>query len=248
MVIRGRGWHRRRDVTPAKPTPQESGFRADSAFPTPGIAGVGEALGVLRGPRHQRGGPVAGASVGLIAAGAALGVAELIAAFFPSVQSPVLSVGNVVVDNVPNWAKDFAIRTFGENDKTALIIGTTIFLFLFAAVIGVITTKRRIAAPIGAALFGLVGAASALTRVGAGPLAVVPSIVGGIVAWLVIDLLLWPPGAADKVSESTDRRRFLVGSSLVVAGAAAAGGLGRVLSGVFKVSTNRDDVALPSAR
>ena len=98
---------------------------------------------------------VAGAASGLIAAGAALGVAELIAAFFPSVQSPVLSVGNVVVDNVPNWAKDFAIRTFGENDKTALIIGTTIFLFLFAAVIGAITTKRRIAAPIGAALFGI---------------------------------------------------------------------------------------------
>ena len=233
-------------MTPAKPTPQESGSHADSASPTPGIAGVGEALGVLRGPRHQRGGPVAGASVGLIAAGAALGVAELIAAFFPSVQSPVLSVGNVVVDNVPNWAKDVAIRTFGENDKTALIIGTTIFLFLFAALIGVITTKRRIAAPIGAALFGLVGAASALTRVGAGPLAVVPSIVGGIVAWLVMDLLLWPPLAADKVSESTDRRRFLVGSSLVVAGAAAAGGLGRVLSGVFKVSTNRDDIALPA--
>ena len=45
-------------MTPAKPTPQESGFRADSAFPTPGIAGVGEALGALRGPRHERGGLV----------------------------------------------------------------------------------------------------------------------------------------------------------------------------------------------
>ena len=45
-------------MTPAKPTPQESGSHADSASPTPGIAGVGEALGALRGPRHERGGLV----------------------------------------------------------------------------------------------------------------------------------------------------------------------------------------------
>nr|WP_287376851.1 hypothetical protein [Candidatus Microthrix sp.] len=153
----------------------------------------------------------------LIAAGAALGVAELIAAFFPSVQSPVLSVGNVVVDNVPSWAKDFAIRTFGENDKTALIIGTTIFLFLFAAVIGVITTKRRIAAPIGAALFGLVGAASALTRVGAARSPSFPASSGdrGMAGHGPAAVAAQ---AADKVFESTDRRRFPVGSSLVVAG------------------------------
>ena len=231
----------------ANPTPRESGSpQADSASSIPGVAGVEEALGALRGPREQHGGWISGLTAGLIAAGAALGVAELVASVFTSLQSPVLSVGNVVVDNVPNWAKDFAIRTFGENDKPALIIGTTIFLFIFAAVIGVLTTKRRAAAPIGAAAFGLVGAAAALTRVGAGPLAVVPSVVGGVVAWLVMDLLLWPPAAADEVSESTDRRRFLVGSSLVVAGAAAAGGLGRVLSEVFKVSTNREDIALPT--
>ncbi len=233
-------------MTPSKPTPPESGSpSADSASSTPGVAGVEEGLGGFRGPRHQSGGLIAGAGAGLVAAAAALGIAELIAAFFPSVQSPILSVGNVVVDNVPNWAKDFAIRTFGENDKSALIIGTAIFLFVFAAVIGMLTTKWRIAAAIGATVFALTGAAAALTRVGAGPLAVVPSLVGGAVAWLVMDQLLWPPRAADKVSDSTDRRRFLVGSSLVVAGAAAAGGLGRVLSGVFKVSTNRDDIAIP---
>lgn len=202
-------------------------------------------MGALRGPREQHGGWISGLWTGLIAAGAALGVAELVASPFSSVTSPVVAVGNVVVDNVPNAIKEFAIETFGQNDKIALIFGTTIFLFIFGAVLGIVTTKRRIAAPIGAGVFALVGAVSALTRIGAGPLSVLPSILGGLTAAAVLDLLLWPP-KAPKVSESTDRRRFLVGSSLVVAGAAAAGGLGRVLSGVFKVSTNREDIALPT--
>nr|WP_287393359.1 molybdopterin-dependent oxidoreductase [Candidatus Microthrix sp.] len=64
-------------------------------------------------------------------------------------------------------------------------------------------------------------------------------------AWLVMDLPLWRPQAADKVSESTDRRRFWSAPPRR-RWAAAAGGLGRVLSGVFKVSTNRDDIALPA--
>lgn len=208
------------------------------------MAGVEEALGAVRGPRRQRGGIASGAVAGLIGAGAALGVAELVAGPFSSLTSPVVSVGNVVVDNVPRWAKDFAIETFGQNDKIALIVGTTIFLFVFAAAIGMLTTKRRIVAPIGAGVFALAGAAAALSRVGAGPMAVLPSLVGGLVAWAVIDLLVWPPEAAE-VSESTDRRRFLVGSSLVVAGATVAGGLGKVLSGVFRVSTNREDIVLP---
>ena len=111
---------------------------------------------------------VCGLVAGLAAAGAALGVAELVAAPFSSVSSPVVAVGNVVVDNVPNAVKEFAIATFGQNDKIALIFGTTIFLFIFGAVLGMLTTKRRIAAPVGAGVFALVGAVSALSRTAQG--------------------------------------------------------------------------------
>ena len=228
------------------PTPQESGSpRVDSASSLPGVSRVEEAVGALRGPRQQQGGWISGLVAGLAAAGAALGVAELVAAPFSSVSSPVVAVGNVVVDNVPNAVKEFAIATFGQNDKIALIFGTTIFLFIFGAVLGMLTTKRRIAAPVGAGVFALVGAVSALSRTGAGPLAVLPSILGGLTAAAVLYLLLWPPQRQAGVSDSADRRRFLVGSSLVVAGAAAAGGLGKAVSGLFKVSTNRGEIVLP---
>jgi hypothetical protein len=136
------------------PTPQESGSpRVDSASSLPGVSRVEEAVGALRGPRQQQGGWISGLVAGLAAAGAALGVAELVAAPFSSVSSPVVAVGNVVVDNVPNAVKEFAIATFGQNDKIALIFGTTIFLFIFGAVLGMLTTKRRIAAPVGAGVF-----------------------------------------------------------------------------------------------
>lgn len=47
----------------------------------------------------------AGAVIGLVAAGCGLAVAELLVGVWTSLQSPVLSVGDRVVDNVPRPVK-----------------------------------------------------------------------------------------------------------------------------------------------
>ena len=56
-------------------------------------------------------------------AGVALGVAELVAGLEPTWRSPVLDVGDRVIDAAPPFVKEFAINTFGTNDKPALLIG-----------------------------------------------------------------------------------------------------------------------------
>ena len=76
-------------------------------------------------------------STGLVAAAVALAVAELLAGLNRSWRSPVLDVGDRVIDAAPPFVKEFAIDTFGTNDKPALLIGIAVFLGLYAAAVGV---------------------------------------------------------------------------------------------------------------
>ena len=90
------------------------------------------------GPQPWRPGVAAAGLVGVIAMGLALGIAELLAGFgewigvFNTPASPFSSLGQTFIQFTPEWLKEFAIRTFGENDKTALTAGMGITLFLVA--------------------------------------------------------------------------------------------------------------------
>jgi hypothetical protein len=70
------------------------------------------------GSRAPRG---LGALAGLLACGAALGVAELAAGVVGAQTSPLVAVGGSAIDATPEWLKDFAVRTFGERDKLVLL-------------------------------------------------------------------------------------------------------------------------------
>ena len=100
-----------------------------------------------------------GALAGVVAAIVALGVAELIAGTRAVWRSPVIDVGDRVIDNVPVFVKDFAIETFGTNDKPALLIGIGATLLVYAAVIGALAFRHRIwIGLVGIGVFGLIGA------------------------------------------------------------------------------------------
>jgi hypothetical protein len=68
---------------------------------------------------------VLGALAGLLAAAVALGFAELTAALVGPASSPVIAVGDTVITLTPEPVKEFAIRSFGENDKVVLVAGTS---------------------------------------------------------------------------------------------------------------------------
>src|SRR4051794_5011718 len=113
---------------------------------------------------HRR--SMAGAVIGLVAAGCGLGVAELVPAVSGTFQSPVVDVADRVVDGVPNSVKTLAIDWFGTNDKRALLVGIATILTIYAAIIGVLSVSRWWKAALGGiGLFGVAGAyASQTTR------------------------------------------------------------------------------------
>jgi DMSO/TMAO reductase YedYZ molybdopterin-dependent catalytic subunit len=138
---------------------------------------------------------VIGAGAGVVAGAVALGVAELTAGLRSSWQSPIVDVGDRVVDNVPPFVKDFAIETFGTNDKPALLVGIGIVLAVYAAIVGVIAFRWRLGPGLaGIGVFGLIGAVAARSaRVGGTWGDAVPAIVGtlagGAALWLTWRLL-----------------------------------------------------------
>jgi Oxidoreductase molybdopterin binding domain len=80
--------------------------------------------------------------VGVLGAGAALAAGDLVAAFIDPDSSPFLAVGNSAIDLTPLPLKDFAVRTFGTNDKLVLLSGMGAFLLAVAAIAGALSRRR----------------------------------------------------------------------------------------------------------
>ncbi|MFK3981151.1 molybdopterin-dependent oxidoreductase [Micromonospora sp. NPDC050397] len=123
-----------------------------------------------------------GALAGVVAAAVAIGTAELVATATGASSAPLVAVGAVVVDLVPEPLKQFAIDVFDVHDKLALLVGTGVLLAGFAALIGIRALRAPLVGHAGIAAFGLIGAVAALTRPGAGPTATLPSLLGAALA------------------------------------------------------------------
>ncbi|RIW45995.1 molybdopterin-binding oxidoreductase [Micromonospora endophytica] len=153
------------------------------------------------------------ALAGVAAAAAAVGTAELVAALTGPRSSPLVAVGGLVVDTVPEPVKRFGIALFGRYDKIALLVGTALLLGGFAALLGVLATRRLMIGLAGVAAFAALGAGAALTRADAAAAAALPSLigaaVGGLTLWafvagpLELDPWPWsPPRAAAPTPDS----------------------------------------------
>ncbi len=205
------------------------------------------------------------ALAGLLAAGLALAVGELVAGLSSRLTAPVISVGNRVVDAVPGSVKDFAIETFGTNDKKALLIGIYSVAAVFGLALGVIASRRWWLGAVGIGLFAAVGVWAAGQEVGAPVWAGLPSIVGALAGIAVLAVLLATiPGAShptaverlgvggDAVEDPSDgpfaRRGFLKASGAVVAVGAMAAIGGRWLQGRFSAAASRLAVTLPKPK
>jgi len=176
-----------------------------------------------------------GAVAGVIAAVVALAVGELVAAIIGRAASPIVVVGGTFIDATPEWLKSFAIDTFGEHDKDALLLGIGGTLLVAAAILGMVATRWRVVGVVGVAGLGAVGAVAALTRPIAMPIDVLPSVLGAAAGIAALMLILPRPaatvtGVRPAGDGSATRRRFLVTSASFVAVAALATGLSRVLT------------------
>lgn len=223
-------------------------------------------------PRHPWGWA---AIVGIVGAGVFLAVAELIALVVARNGSPVLALGSFVIDIVPQWAKEFAIATFGENDKLFLLISLGVAIVVAAAVGGILQYVRP---PLGIILIALAGAGTTVatvTRAGATPLAALPGVLGTIVGAVLLHILAtrlrrWyrsatepslakaPAGAKAQSDGKThtgdakntpvrlDRRGFLRVLGITSAGAVVVGVGARVVNAATSsITAIRNAVTLP---
>ncbi|MDA2807138.1 molybdopterin-dependent oxidoreductase [Nocardiopsis suaedae] len=170
----------------------------------------------------------AAAACGLVAGGAGLAAAEAAAVPFGPRASPVQAVGAATIDLAPRPLKEFAVAAFGTADKAVLLVGIGVVLAVFAAALGIAARGRRWAAGAGAGVLALVGAVAAFTRPDAGPLDILPALVGGVVAYVALVMLMNAAGDAPDApqapapEETAERRGFDRRRFVLIAGAAAA--------------------------
>ncbi len=127
-----------------------------------------------------------GAACGLVAAAAAMGIGQLFAGFTVPAASPVVAVGEAAIDRTPLAVKDWATSAFGTSDKTVLLAGVLVVVFLYSMAVGVLAMRRLALGFLGLAVFAGIGLAAALTRHNATGSYVVPTLFGAIAGALVL--------------------------------------------------------------
>jgi DMSO/TMAO reductase YedYZ molybdopterin-dependent catalytic subunit len=192
-----------------------------------------------------------GVALGLLATGTGLGVAELVSGMISGASSPVVPVGQVFIDRVPKWMKDWAIETFGTNDKAVLVSGALIVVLGLGALVGVLAIRgARAAAYALTAVIGVVGSWAVLIRPEPTLAKLLPTLIGTSVSILVLWYLGPKPTGVDErgrtVMMGPDRRQFLQSAVGIGAVAAIAGGLGRALKERFEVDSERAALDLPA--
>jgi len=199
-----------------------------------------------------------GALIGLVAAGVAIGTAELVAGIVNPAASPILTVGQSAIDATPEWLKSLAIRTFGEKDKTVLLGGIGATLLLAAVVLGIACLRRLWVGVAGLLAFGTIGVASALTRPisqSSDALPASAATVAGVIALLLLRGAVVPvqprSATSGRDGEGTgtwviDRRRLLFTGAAGVVAAFAAGGTGNLFARRFRADESRAAVTIPT--
>ncbi|SDL22277.1 DMSO/TMAO reductase YedYZ, molybdopterin-dependent catalytic subunit [Glycomyces sambucus] len=182
--------------------------------------------------------PRAWAVAGLVATLAGLALGHLAAAFFEPRSAPLSALSDAVIAVVPLSVSHWFIELVGTADKPLLIAGLAIGTAVVGGAIGRLRRTRPWPARAAIVLFGLIGAAAALTRPGLGLAAAVPSLIAAAAA--LVSLEWW----SRRRSEDASRRGFLM-----VLGGVGAAALGAswwaARSGPAGIEAQRDALTLP---
>jgi hypothetical protein len=165
-----------------------------------------------RQQQRQRG-VLVGAVTGFLAAAVAIGVTTLATAVVRPPISPVVAVGDVLIDRTPAALKNLMMAHFGTHGRTALLLGLYVVIAVLAMMLGVLTRR---APALGVASIGAgvaVAAFVAITRPQGGPGEIIPWVIGGIAGaaallWLVRSSApAMPVRAARGTARGGNRRR-----------------------------------------
>ncbi|WP_370290976.1 molybdopterin-dependent oxidoreductase [Nocardioides sp.] len=178
--------------------------------------------------------------LGILVGLTGLAVSYAVASLLHVRESPVVAVAEGVTALTPGAVVEWAISTFGTDDKLVLTIGIVVILLVVFALLGRAARDRRWVALAGFGVLAAIGLVAVLAKPSPGISQIAP-LLAGLLTWSVALTRLserlerWEAsagtddqGRTDPASAAESRRGFLV-LSLVTAGIAAGGGLiGRV--------------------
>lgn len=173
---------------------------------------------------------------GIVVGMLGLATSYLVAGLLRVRESPVVAVAEGVTALTPGAVVEWAIQTFGTNDKTVLIAGLFLVLGLVFAGLGWLARARYWLAVVGFVVLAGVGTVAVLAKPATGIVDLLPVAVG-LVTWLLAlavaaeTLRRWElvEASADDGDDPTHSRRgFFLGAGLMAGVAAVAGVLGRV--------------------
>ncbi|MFC4242524.1 molybdopterin-dependent oxidoreductase [Gryllotalpicola reticulitermitis] len=159
------------------------------------------------------------AAAGIAAVLLGLGAGGVVAGILARAFSPLTVVGAAIIDLTPGGLKEAVIHVFGEHDKTFLLTLITVLVVVLAALAGVLELRRPWLGRTIILVGGAIGVAAAITRGDATSLAIVPSVVTGIVgAWVLAFLVRrMPPERDPRVGIAPTRRSFLTWAAATAA-------------------------------
>ncbi|WP_199856861.1 molybdopterin-dependent oxidoreductase [Nocardia suismassiliense] len=177
-------------------------------------------------------------AAGIVSAAVALGVAELLAAFFGADSAPLNALGATVVDHTPDGIREWAISTFGTSDKAVLYACMAVVAVVVAAIAGAVERTSRAAGSAILAVFGVVAVFAAVARTSAS--GALPTIVGVGVGIYALRFLTRRIDAAQEEFDSDTR------SGSRRADSESAGGAGAPASSSADGATTTDTSAATS--
>jgi DMSO/TMAO reductase YedYZ molybdopterin-dependent catalytic subunit len=191
----------------------------------------------------------AAALAGAVAGAVGLAAAELAAAILRTRVSPVLAVGETVIELTPGALAERAIEAVGQWDKPLLVAGVVLALLGFSALAGVVALRRPGLGTVILAALAAAGIVAATTRDDAGQLALVAPVVGGVAAVTTLAALIVRvrrlEEARGPAEHAAARRAFLVWSAGLVAGSTVVGVASRAVGQARRgVEAARDALSL----
>ncbi len=195
--------------------------------------------------------------IGILAAGLGMAVGHLVASFRKASASPVLAVGEAVIDRTPTELKDYAIRQFGTNDKLVLLLSVSAGALVLAGLAGLLARRIFLLGLLVELALVAVAGYAAMTRPAAVGSDIVPTFATAIVGSLTLFGLFWlsgddttrrvverlrrRPSASSRPTPGSTRRVFLAGSGAVAGVAVGSAVVGQKLG----ATTATDKLSLP---
>ncbi|MGH3355557.1 MAG: molybdopterin-dependent oxidoreductase [Nocardioidaceae bacterium] len=171
---------------------------------------------------------------GAVSAGAGLGAAEVVTGLLALSTSPVLAIGEGVIELTPGRVAEAAIAAVGQLDKPLLVVGTVLVALLLGGLAGRLGLARQTLGMVVLAAMGALGILAAMTAPDASPAAAFPAAAAALVSMGLLGYLLrWArvTGGPTPSTDALERRDFLLRAGAVGLGAVALTGVGQALAG-----------------